>query len=136
MHLRWRDGVATVSVLIAVALYGLWLGDVGAFGEWSVRAVGALIFAFGLAASVVAVVFGVGAGLLRANAVYLVLAALIGLAALAAGIIALVAGSESMLGVLVGSTVVLWVMSTIRHAVTVETRDHEEIELTDLRRAA
>lgn len=122
MHLTWRDGVATVFVGAGVVLYGLWLAGTTVPGFASGRAVAALVFGLGLAASVTAVVYGVGAGLLRAPKTYLVFSSLIGLAALIGGVIALVNGNEAMLATLVGTNGALWLMSTLRHAVTSETR--------------
>lgn len=115
MHLTWRDGLATVFVGAGAALYVLWLSgvDVG-----DVRIVAGAVLGTGLVASVTAVVYGVGAGLLRVPKTYLVVASVLGLAALVGGIIAIVALDEAMLAMLVASTVALWAMSTVRHAVT------------------
>ena len=55
-------------------------------------------------------------GLLRGSRAYLAVTSSIGLGALVAGVVALVAGRESMLGLLVAATVVLWTISTVRHA--------------------
>lgn len=112
MRLSWRDGLATLFVSVGTLLYGLWLGDVVSVGP---RFVTVVVLALGLAASVTAVVYGVGAGLLHASKVYLVAASLIGLAATVAGVWALVAESEAMLAILVATTVVLWLMATVRH---------------------
>jgi hypothetical protein len=49
-------------------------------------------------------------------------ASLLGLVALVAGIWAIVAASETMLAVLVGAMVVLWLMATVRHAVVTAPR--------------
>jgi hypothetical protein len=112
-RLTWRDGVATILVGAGVALYLIWLSGSELIGP---RALAATIFGLGLAASVVAVVYGVGAGLLRAPRLYLALSSLIGLVALVAGIIAITSVNEAMLATLVVTTVVLWLMATIRHA--------------------
>jgi hypothetical protein len=116
MRLTWRDVLATVFVLAAAVLYLLWLADIEVLGISSARVVGAIVMVLGLAASVTAVVYGVGAGLLRASKLYLVIASLIGLAALVAGIVTIAAADETMLAVLVIATLVLWAISTIRHA--------------------
>jgi hypothetical protein len=121
MRLSWRDGLATVFVGVGVLVYGLWLADVASAGP---RAVTAVVLVLGLAASVTAVVYGVGAGLLRASKVYLVVASLIGLAAAVAGVWALVAETEAMLAILVASTVVLWLMSTVRHILAAQMPEH------------
>ena len=115
MHLTWRDGLATVFVGAGAVLYALWLSGVDVGG---VRVVAGVVLGTGLAASVTAVVYGVGAGLLQAPKTYLVIASLFGLAALVGGIVAIAGPNETMLAMLVGSTVALWAMSTVRHAVT------------------
>ncbi len=119
MRLTWRDGLATVFVVAGALLYGLWLAGIEAFGM-GVRGLGGIVLGLGLAASVTAVVYGVGAGLLQASKVYLAIASLIGLIAFIAGVLTLANASESMLGVLVVATVALWVMATVRHAINAE----------------
>lgn len=114
MRLSWRDGLATVFVGAGVGLYILWLAGIEMAGP---RVLAAVILGLGLAASLTAVVYGVGAGLLHASKLYLVVASLFGLAALVAGVMAVVAVNEPMLAVLVTTTAVLWLMSTVRHVV-------------------
>lgn len=116
MRMTWRDGLATVFVLIAVLVYALWLGGVEVFGL-GVRGIGAVVLILGLAASVIAVVYGVGAGLLRAHIAYLAGASSIGLIASIAGVATLLNASEPMLTALVFATVALWAMATLRHAI-------------------
>jgi hypothetical protein len=120
MRLSGRDGFATLLVGVGALLYGLWLGDVVSVGP---RFVTVVVLVLGLAASVTAVVYGVGAGLLHASKVYLVAASAIGLAASVAGVWALAAESEAMLAILVATTVVLWLMATVRH-VAAPTSEH------------
>jgi hypothetical protein len=124
--MTWRDGLATVFVLVAVGIYGVWLADVDVFGL-GVRGIGAIVLALGLAASVIAVVYGVGAGLLHARKSYLAAASVIGLVACGAGVATLLDASESMLVALVGTTVVLWAMATIRHAIGREVPTSEPV---------
>lgn len=114
-RLTWRDGLASVFVGAGVVLYILWLAGAEFVGP---RALAAIVLGLGLAASVTAVVYGVGAGLLKAPKVYLVVASLIGIVALVAGFVAVTNISETMLATLVVSTVVLWLMATVRHAVS------------------
>jgi hypothetical protein len=126
MRMTWRDGLATVFVLIAVLVYALWLGGVEVFGL-GVRGIGAVVLILGLAASVIAVVYGVGAGLLHAHIAYLVGASSIGLVACIAGVAMLLNASEPMLTALVVATVALWAMATLRHAIKTEaTRANEQ----------
>ncbi len=117
MRLTWRDALASVFVLAATLLYLLWLGGVDVFGISSPRVMGIVVMVLGLAASVTAVVYGVGAGLLEASKAYLGVTSLIGLGALVAGVWAVVDANEPMLGALVIATGVLWLLSTVRHAV-------------------
>lgn len=123
MRLSWRDGVATVCVAAAALLYAVWLSEDEVLGMSGSRLLGAIVLVLGLAASVTAVVFGVGEGLLRASKLYLAIASVIGVAALVAGILVLVNESEAMLATLVASTVVLWLISTVRHGLG-EARTH------------
>lgn len=115
MRLTWRDGLATVFVGVAALMYSLWLAGVSVLGLGA-RGLGGVVLGLGVAASVTAVVYGVGAGLLHASKVYLGISSSIGLVALVAGVITLVSASEPMLDVLVVATVLLWVMATVRHA--------------------
>jgi hypothetical protein len=115
MRLSWRDGLATVFVAIGAGLYVLWLAGIEVAGP---RLLAGIVLGLGLAASVTAVVYGVGAGLLRASKVYLAIASVLGLVALVAGVMAVVAVNEPMLAALVISTVALWLMSTVRHVFT------------------
>jgi hypothetical protein len=117
MRLTWRDGFATLCVGAAAVLYTVWLSEKEVLGMSGARTVGITVLLLGLAASVIAVVFGVGEGLLRASKVYLAAASVIGLGAVVTGILVLISESEAMLGALVASTAVLWAVSTIRHAI-------------------
>ena len=120
MRLSWRDWLATIFVGAAAALYALWQAGVEVPGVSGIRVLTGVILGLGLAASVTAVVYGVGAGLLRAAKLYLGIASLIGLVALVAGVIAMASGNEIMLATLVASTVMLWIISTIRHGIVAE----------------
>lgn len=133
MRLSWRDGLASGFVGLAVVLYIVWLTGVDALGA---RALAGVVFGLGLAASVTAVVYGVGAGLLRASKVYLAIASLMGLVALIAGVIALMNVNEAMLAALVAATVALWAMSTVRHLLATETRVEDQQGKVSYRKAA
>jgi hypothetical protein len=119
MRLSWRDGLATLFVGFGAIVYVLWLAEAEMPGFSEVRPLAGLVLGLGLAASVTAVVYGVGAGLLRASKTYLVIASLLGLVALVAGVIALVNADETMLAALVAATVALWLIATVRHALVV-----------------
>ena len=106
------------SSVQAPCSYILWLSGVDVLGP---RVLAGLVFGLGLAPSVTAVVYGVGAGLLRSLKLYLAIASLIGLVALVAGVIVITNINEAMLATLVTATVVLWAISTVRHMVATET---------------
>lgn len=118
MHLSWRDWLATFFVGVALVAYLMSSATTGVFDSSRTDVVAAVVFACGLAASVTAVVYGVGAGLLRANKPYLAITALLGVVALVAGIIAMATESEAALTALTAATVLLWLASTVRHAMT------------------
>ena len=119
MRLTVRDGLATVFVAAAAAVYFLWVTGAAMTG-WSVRVAAAVVFGLGWAACVtdqkqMAVVYGAARGGRRPPAAYVVLVSGIGALALVAGVIALVAGSAVMLAVLAASMGGLWVIATARH---------------------
>jgi hypothetical protein len=122
MRLTWRDALATMFVLAGSVLYLVWLANGDVLWMSSVRSVGIAVLLLGLAASVTAVVYGVGAGLLHASKVYLVVTSAIGLSALVAGIWVLTAENETMLGALVVATAILWLASTVRHVLIAQPR--------------
>jgi hypothetical protein len=113
VRLPKKDVVATGAVAVAVALYLLWLADVDVLGT-STRIVGLVVLLLGFVASASAVVPGF-TGLLHGSKVYLAVTSLLGLAALAAGIVTLWSASPTALAVLVGALVLLWAISTAHH---------------------
>jgi len=114
MRLDWRDWVATLCVAAAVAVYGAWLIGAALTAPSEMNFVAGTVLGLGIVASAFAVVPGFER-LLRGSKSYLVIASLIGLAALVAGMVALVNTSEVMLGVLVAATILLWALATTRH---------------------
>jgi hypothetical protein len=110
MTLPRRDLIATVLVAVAGLAYLLWLAGVGP----GVPVVAAIVLAMGFAASASAVVPAF-TDLLHSSKTYLAVTSALGLLALVAGVIALVAGNSTMLATLVITTVVLWALATIRH---------------------
>ncbi|HSD48909.1 MAG TPA: hypothetical protein VLE71_03670 [Actinomycetota bacterium] len=115
MQLTWRDRLATFVVAAAALVYLVWFMANGADSKTDVRVIAGIVLALGFVASVSAVVPGFD-GLIHGSKLYLAVSSLIGLGAFAAGIAALVTGREVWLLLLVVSTVVLWAMSTVRHA--------------------
>jgi hypothetical protein len=124
-----RDRIASALVAAAVLTYTLWLVMVDDPGESAIRAVVATVLLLGFAASATAVVPGFGE-LIHGSRTYLAVASLLGLAALAAGVVALVDVNTMMLAVLVTATVVMWAMASLRHvrassAIPVGTQRHQ-----------
>ena len=119
MRLTVKDGLATVFVAAAAAVYLLWVSGAAMTG-WSVRVAAAVVFGLGWAACVtdqkqMAVIYGTARGGRRPPAAYVVLVSGIGALALVTGVIALVAGSAAMLA---ASIAVLWMIATARHTLT------------------
>jgi hypothetical protein len=113
MRLPKRDIVASCAVAVAVALYLLWLADAALFGM-STRVTGLVVLVLGFVASASAVVPGF-TQLLHGNRTYLAVTSLLGLGALAAGIVTVWSASTAGLAVLTGALVVLWAISTTHH---------------------
>lgn len=114
MHVPKRDVIATGLVAAAGVLYWLWAVESAPPGLASVRATGSVVLALGFAASASAVVPGFGQ-LLHGNKAYLVVTSIIGFAAFGAGLQMLIASSETGLGILMLTTVVLWAIATAHH---------------------
>ena len=115
MRLTGRDRLATLLVGAAALVYVVWVTANGADDETDVRVVTGIVLALGFVASASAVVPGFE-GLMHGSKAYLIVSSLLGLGAFVAGIAALVTGQEVWLLLLVVSTVVLWALSTLRHA--------------------
>jgi hypothetical protein len=121
MRLTIRDGLATVFVAAAAAVYVPWVTGAALTG-WSVRVTAAVVFALGWAACMtdqkqMAVVYGATREGRRPPAAYAVLVSAIGALALVAGVLALVTGSAALLATLAASMAGLWLIATVRHAV-------------------
>ena len=115
-----KDIIATGAVGVAVVLYLLWLFDVTPAGMSSVRVTGLAILVLGFVASATAVVPAFDQ-LLHGSRLYLIGTSLLGLGALAAGIVMLVSASETALGVLTAALFALWVVSTTHHVMLART---------------
>ena len=122
MRLTVRDGLATLFVAAAAAVYVPWVTGAAMTG-WSVRLTAAVVFGLGWAACLtdqkqMAMVYGATREGPRPPAAYVVLVSVIGALALVTGVIALVAGSAAMLATLAASMAGLWVIATARHTLT------------------
>jgi hypothetical protein len=122
MRLNRTDVLATLAVVIGALVYSLWVADVAVPGMGGARVVGAVVLGLGWLASAVAVVPNVDK-LLHVSPLYLVVTGVLGVAALAAGVLVLTNSSEAMLALLVSTTLAMWVLATIRH--TLATTQHE-----------
>lgn len=131
MRLNRTDVFATFAVGIGVLAYGLWLSGVGVPGLGSTRVVGAVVLGLGWLASAVAVVPNFDE-LIRTSKVYLLVTSALGVAALIAGILVLVNASETMLALLVATTVAMWVLATIRHTLAAR-RTSQPVEVREVR---
>lgn len=113
--------MATLLVATAAIVSVLWLTD-AALTDWSTRVVAAVVLGLGYlgcmtARSRMAQVYG-AQGHQRAPMGYVVVASLLGAAALLGGVAALVWAQQWMLVVLVAAMVALWAVSTARHLTT------------------
>ena len=116
MRLPTRDLLATALVGAAGVLYVLWNAGFAPVGLGSVRATGLVMLGLGFVASASAVVPSFD-DLMRGNKVYLAVTSIIGTGAFVAGLVVLLAASETALGVLVVTMIVLWVTATAHHVV-------------------
>jgi hypothetical protein len=112
MRLTWKDAVATVLTGGIVTLYVAFLAGTSLPLVAGPRVLAAVTLVTGMAACAV----GGSAVTGRSSGPAVPVAALFGTVAFAAGLVAVVTGSHVMLGVLVGTTVALWILATARHA--------------------
>jgi len=131
MRLSIRDGLATVWVAAAAAVYLLWATG-AAMTAWSARTVAILVFALGWAACVtdqkqIAGVYD-AVGDSRPPAAYVVIVSAIGVLALVTGVLALVTGSTAMLATLAASMGGLWLLATARHALAPGNRNTSRMQ--------
>ena len=114
MRFGRRDLIATLCVAAGVLVYAFWAADQPLPGLSSVRVVALVVLGTGVAASASAVVPAFDR-LLHGSRTYMAVTSLLGALALAAGIIAVFPQTAEMLHLLVGATVALWVIATVRH---------------------
>jgi hypothetical protein len=121
MRLTWKDAVATLFMAAIVAVYVAYLNGTSAWlistARGTTTAVLVLGFVGGCALGGLAEAY-TGAKSPSALA-FTVIATILGLTALTAAIVGLITGDTVALAVLVAATLALWLVATIRHAVTV-----------------
>ncbi len=116
MRLPTKDIIATSAVAVAVVLYVLWLTDATVLGLSSTRVTGLAVLVLGFVASAVAVVPSFDQ-LIHGNRLYLAATSVLGMAALAAGVVVLWTASGTALAWLMVALVTLWAISTTHHVV-------------------
>lgn len=134
MRLTWHDSAATLLTGLVVVGYALFLAGVDLPLIGSVRGMAAAVLVAGIA----------GCALGSAEPYHpdsngwsrgaTGTASFVGAVALFAAITAFVTASEFALAVLVGATVVLWVLATLRHAWTPRTPGTGSTDLFELSR--
>lgn len=112
MSIPWRDRIATLLVATATLIYVLWL--TGPIGGLSANSVAVVVLALGFIASASAVVPAF-AELLAGSRLYLALASLGGVIALACGVLTVTQATGDTLAILVIATLGLWAAATVRH---------------------
>ncbi len=120
MRFTSRDGIATLFVVVAAAMFGLWVSGTAMTGI-STRVMTVVVFALGWAACMadqrqMAAVYGADRSARAAPIGYVVTSSVLGGLALVTGIFALVTASELALAVLATAMVALWLLATARHA--------------------
>jgi hypothetical protein len=115
MRIPAKDLIASCAVGAAVALYLMWVADLTLPGMSTLRITAMVILVLGFVASAVAVVPSFEQ-LLHGNKGYLVGTSVLGLVALAAGVVTLWSASAAALGLLMAALAALWLISTTHHA--------------------
>jgi hypothetical protein len=114
MNLPTKDRVATLLVAAATLTYAMWL--IGPLGGLTPGSVAVVVLVLGFLASASAVVPGFAA-LLAGSRAYLAIASVLGVVALASGILTVANATAETLAILVAATLVLWASATVRHVV-------------------
>jgi hypothetical protein len=135
MRLTWKDLWATVTIAAVVASYAVYLNGTATWLLSSARGTAALVLLLGA----IGCGFGAAADLYlaeksRMTMTFTAIASTLGMLALAAAAGALITGSSVVLAFEVGTVVALWLLATVRHAITrpiapaaPQSRDHHEV---------
>ena len=116
MRLTWKDATATLLIGAIVAVYLAFLNGTSLWLISSARGTTAAVLVLGTAGCAMRDLHATGRS--RSARVFLAVATALGVLALAAGLIGLITGSTVALTVLVAGTIALWLIATVRHAVT------------------
>jgi hypothetical protein len=122
MRITWRDGLATAFVAGSTILYVLWLAGSEPLGISSPRMMAVVAFVLGYAGCYtdtrgMMAVYG-ARGAPRARMPYVILSSALGAAALTTGIAAMITGNGVLIATMVIATVLLWLMATVRKAIS------------------
>lgn len=119
MGLTWRDAVSTLAIAVIVTVYAAYLEGTGILLISSAWATTAVILPLGIGCAVIATGDLYTTAQPRSAEVVRRITAVIGMIALAAGLIGLVTGSAFALEILVMVTIVLWATATSWHVLTI-----------------
>jgi len=117
MRLTGKDAVSTVSMAAIVVIYIAFLNSTTAWLISSARGTAAAVLILGGVGGCVMSAAGGQYQGPRARA-YMSLAGVLGGIALVSGVIALITASTVALAILVAATLTLWLVATVRHALT------------------
>ena len=134
MRLTWKDAVSTVFMAAIVVIYVAFLNSTTAWLISSARGTAGAVLVLGMVG---------GCGMSAAAGqyqdkgarAYTSVASVLGATALVAGVIALITASTVALAILVVITLALWLVATVRHALTpraVPRRDRDTHEVIHL----
>ncbi len=114
MDLTWRDVISTLALVAILVIYAAYLGaSLGLFS--SAWATASMILLIGLGGRVISVRGDAGRPRQRYQLVLQVVATVIGVVALLAGVSALILDSAYALKLLVMSSIVVWAVSVVSH---------------------
>ena len=115
MKLTWKDAVSTVFMAAIAVIYVSFLNSTTAWLISSARGTAAAVLVLGIVGGC-----GMGAAAEQYQGkqawAYTSFASVLGAAVLVAAVIALITASTVALAILVGATLVLWLVATVRHA--------------------
>jgi hypothetical protein len=124
MRLTWKDGIATVLTAGIVALYAGFLAGATLPLFAGPRALAGLILVVGMTACAIG---GTALNDGATNGPTVHVGSTLGAAAFLAALVTMISGAGSTLAILVGVTVTLWLLATVRHAVTRTTAPDREL---------
>jgi hypothetical protein len=125
MRLTWKDAVSTVFMAAIVIIYVAFLNSTIAWLISSARGTAAAVLVLGIVG---------GCGMSAAaeqyqdkgTRLYTSFASVLGATALVAGVIALITASTVALAILIVATLALWLVATVRHALTPRAVPHRD----------